>query len=87
MPVVCNEFDCGLETILQKGKKKNLARDLAIYLSREMTGESGIALGRYFGGISGAGITVRCNDITKKIQSDRTLKGRVNRIRKRIINI
>jgi len=58
MPVVCNEFDCGLETILRKGKKKNLARDLAIYLSREMTGESGIALGRYFGGISGAGITM-----------------------------
>jgi len=87
MPVVCNEFDCGLETILRKGKKKNLARDLAIYLSREMTGESGIALGRYFGGISGAGITVRCNDIAKKIQSDRILKGRVNRIKKRIINI
>jgi Transposase and inactivated derivatives len=24
MPVVCNEFDCGLETILQKGKKRIL---------------------------------------------------------------
>jgi hypothetical protein len=85
--VVCEEFYCERETILKKGKKRNLARDLAIYLSREMTGESGVALGRYFGGISGAGIVVRYNHIANKIETDRKLKGRVNRIRKKIINI
>ena len=85
--VVCDEFDCDRETILQKGKKRNFARDLAIYLSREMTGESGVALGRYFGGISGAGIVVRYNHIANKIETDRRLKGQVNRIRKKIINI
>ncbi|HTP05607.1 MAG TPA: transposase [Nitrospirota bacterium] len=84
--VVCEEFDCGRETILRKGKKKNLARDLAIYLSREVTGESGVALGRYFGGISGAGILVRHNHIANRIETDRRLKRRVNRIRKKIIN-
>lgn len=61
LPVVCDEFDCERETIIQKGKKKNLVRDVAIYLSREMTGESGVSLGRYFGGISGSGVTLRYN--------------------------
>jgi REP element-mobilizing transposase RayT len=84
--VVCKEFDCGRETIIRKGKKRNLARDLAIYLSRELTGETGVALGRYFGGISGAGIVVRHNHIANKIETDRKLKQRVNRIRNKIIN-
>ena len=67
--------------------ERNLARDVAIYRSREMTGESGVALGRYFGGISGAGIVIRYNHIANKIESDRRLKRQVNRIRKKIINI
>jgi hypothetical protein len=83
---VCKEFDCEPESIQIKGKKRNLARDLAIYLSREMTGESGVALGRCFGGISGAGITVRHNHIAAKIETERKLKRRVNRIRNKIIN-
>ena len=83
--VVCEEFECERETILRKGKKRNLARDLAIYLSREMTGETGVALGRFFGGISGSGVVVRHNYIANKIETDRKLKGWVNRIRNKII--
>jgi len=79
------EFACTREVILQKGKKGNLERDLAIYLSREMAGESGIALGRYFG-ISGAGVTVRHSIIAEKIQKNRKLKELINRIKKAIIN-
>lgn len=60
------------ELILQKGKKGNLARDVAIYLSREMIGESGVALGQHFG-ISGAGVTVRHGIIANKIKKDRKL--------------
>lgn len=65
MPAICNEFACSHEVIMQKGKKGNLARDIAIFLSREMTGESGVELGRHFG-ISGAGITVRHGIIAEK---------------------
>jgi len=61
LPIVCDEFDCEHDTILRKGKKRNIAREVAIYFSREITGESGIALGQYFGDISGAGITGRYN--------------------------
>jgi putative transposase len=85
--VVCDQFGCVRETILQKGKKRNFARDLAIYLCREMTGESGVALGRYFDGISGAGIVFKYNQIANQIEVDRKFKGRVNGIRKKILNI
>ena len=81
LTAICIEFACTREVILQKGKKGNLARDLAIYLSREMTGESGISLGRYFG-ISGAGVTVRHGIIAEKIKKNHKLKGIVNRIKK-----
>jgi len=64
-----------------------VARPLRIeYPGREMTGESGVALGQYFGGISGAGITVRYNHIKNKLQNDRNLKNRISKIKRRIIN-
>jgi 3-oxoadipate enol-lactonase len=85
MPAICHEFTCTRELILRKGKKKNFARDVAIYLSREMTGESGVALGRYFG-ISGASITVRHGYIAGKIVKDRRLKRQVKRIKASIAN-
>ena len=81
---VCNEFKCSQETILQKGKKRNIARDVAIYLSRKMTVQSGVALGVYFGGISGAGITTRFNHIAKKIHGDHRLLNQINKLRERI---
>ena len=83
---VCDEFGCGMESILQKGKKRNLARDVAIYLCREMTGETSVALGLRFD-ISGAGIAARHDQIAKKLEKDRKLKGREHRIRKKILNI
>ena len=85
--VVSEELGCERESILRKGKKGNFARDLAIYLCREMTGETGVALGRHFGGISGSGIVFKYNQIANQIESDRKLRGRVNRIRKKMLNI
>jgi len=69
-----------------KGKKGNLARDVAIYLCRELTGETGVALGRRFD-ISGAGIAARHDRIAKQLKTDRKLKGRGDRIRRKILNI
>ena len=84
--VVCDEMNCDRDLILQKGRKKNLIRDMAIYLARGLTGESGVELGRYFGSICGAGITSRYNQIAKEIQRNRKLKGKISRLKKRIIN-
>jgi len=83
---VSDEFGCGMENILRKGKKRNLAQDVAIYLCREMTGETNVAFGRRFD-ISGAGISVRHDQIAKKLETDRKLKGREDRIRRKILNI
>ena len=83
---VCDEFGCDSDQILKKGLKKNLARDSAIYLAREITDTSGVDLGNFFGGISGAGITVRYNHLAKQLEQNRRLRGKINRIKKRIIN-
>jgi len=66
-------------------EKRNLARDVAIYLCREMTGETSVALGRRFD-ICGAGIAARHEQIAKKLETDRKLKGLEHRIRRKILN-
>jgi len=72
--------------IVQKGRKKNEARDVAIYLSRELTGKGGVELGNYFGNISGAGITVRYSRLSEQIQSNQKLMRRIKRVKSRIAN-
>jgi len=76
----------GMEHILRKGKKRNSARDVAIYLCRDLTGETSVALGRRFD-ISGAGIAAGHDRIAKKLETDRKLNGREDRIRRKILNI
>lgn len=83
--VVREAFDCARQTPIMKGKKGNLARDAAIYLCRELTGETGVELGRYFGGISGAGITVRHNHVRTQIQNDRMLRRKIEKIQEKLI--
>ena len=83
---VCREFDCSRESILERGRKKNMARDVAIYLARELTNESGKDLGEYFGNISGAGITVRCNHVQRELERSGWLGARLKELCERIIN-
>jgi REP element-mobilizing transposase RayT len=83
---VSEEFGCDVEMIVQKGRKGNTARDVAIYLAKGLTGVSGVELGEYFGKISGAGVTTRYTHVAQAMSDNRTLKGRIDRIKKRIIN-
>ena len=55
--IVCEEFECKKEYILQKGRNRNIARGITIYLARDICGETGKNLGEYFGGVSGMAIT------------------------------
>ena len=52
----------------------------AVYLSRKLTRLSGNELGRYFGNITGAAITMRCKTVAEQIQKDRKLNRRINRL-------
>jgi len=57
-----------------------------IYLFREMTQETSAVLGRRFE-ISEAGIAARQDRIAKKLETNRKLKGREHRTRKKILDI
>jgi len=83
---VGREFNCELETILHKGRKRNAARDVAIYLARLLSAEKGKKIGAYFGNISGAAITGRFNYITKQIENDEQIRNQIQKIKQRIMN-
>ncbi|HEC02280.1 MAG TPA: hypothetical protein ENI81_01985 [Phycisphaerales bacterium] len=83
---VAEHFKMTVESILTRGRKRNVARDVAIYLSRELSGLSGRALGRHFGGVSGANITMRFNAVSRSLKKDRRLAKHIKSLRQRIIN-
>ena len=87
LQIVSDEFGCSKEKIREKGRKNNKARSLAIYLARDLSGATCSDLGNYFGGVSGAAITVRYNKIVKEMAGDKRLKRKVGKIKARIINI
>ena len=87
LQTVSNEFGCSKEKIQEKGRKNNKARSLAIYLARDLSGATCIELGDFFGGVSGAAITVRYNKIAEEMAGDKRLKRKVSKIKTRIISI
>ncbi|OHB73758.1 MAG: hypothetical protein A2Z25_00745 [Planctomycetes bacterium RBG_16_55_9] len=83
---VAKHFEVTGECFLTIGRKRNVERDVAIYLSRELGGLSGQALGGRFGGISGAGITMGCNRIARAMRKDRRLAKNINLLCRKIMN-
>ncbi|MEA2014631.1 MAG: hypothetical protein U9N38_04930, partial [Thermodesulfobacteriota bacterium] len=53
----------------------------------DLSGATCSKLGDYFGGVSGAAITVRYNKIAKEMAEDKRLKRKVEKIKTRIVNI
>ena len=74
------------EQILAKGGKKNQAREMAIYLARDLSGLSGRELGEYFGGMSGAAITMRYRQFSRKLSEDKKLQQLANKTKNTILN-
>jgi REP element-mobilizing transposase RayT len=83
---VAREFGCDQEMILKKGLKKNMARDIAIYLARDLTGKTGKCLAECFRHNSGSSITRRCSYVTSLIDRNKRIRRRVNRLKQRIVN-
>ena len=84
---VCEEFSCKKEQVTVKGRKKNKAREMAIYLARDMSGLSCKELGDYFGGVSGALITTMHKRVSGEATQKRRFKRRIDKVKKRILNI
>ena len=72
------EFGCNEGDVLVKGRKKNKAGEIAVYIARD--------LGTYFNGISGAAITMRYKQAAKEIVNDKRLRRKVNRIKECMFN-
>ena len=87
MSEVCKEFATDKDVVIKKGMKRNKARDMAIYLSRNYCGIACKELGMYFGNVSGATITMAYNRVEKEITQNKRVKGKLNKIKKRILNI
>jgi putative transposase len=83
---VAKHFSVTAERILTSGRKRNVERDVAIYLSRELSGLSGKALGQRFGGVSGAGITMRFNRIVRSLKKDRKLAEKIKLLYDKLTN-
>jgi REP element-mobilizing transposase RayT len=84
---VSEDFACSEKQILVKGRKKNKAREVAIHLARDLSGMSCKDLGLYFGGVSGALITIMSNRIAQEIEKNRRFKHRIEMIKTQILNI
>lgn len=87
MAGVCETTGCNPEQIKRRGGKRNQVRELAIWLARELTGLSGRELGEFFGGISGAAITMCCKKFNNNLSRDKSLQRIVSKTKKRIFNI
>lgn len=85
--IVAQEFECSQDQITAKGRKRNKAREVAIYLARDMCGLSCKQLGVYFGEVSGALITMMHKRISEETAQNRKSKRRIEAIKKRIFNI
>ncbi len=81
------EFGCDQEQIITKGRKKNKAREVTIYIARDLSGITCKDLGDFFGGVSGALITMMYNRVAKQAEQNRKLKRKIARIKKQILNI
>ena len=84
---VAKHYKVTVAQILTSGQKNNMARDVAIYLSRELSGLSGQDLGWRFGGVSGASITMQCKRVARCAEKDRKLTKKIKTLRNKIVNI
>jgi len=83
---VGEEFGCQVGDIIEVGKKRNRAREVAIYLSQLHTVFTGKELGKFFGQISGGRISMVQKKVKAEIEADNEFKKKVCKVIKRIVN-
>jgi REP element-mobilizing transposase RayT len=84
--IVADALDSTKKQILEKGRKNNQARDVAIYFSKAFSGKSGIEIARFFGLRSGSAVTMRYKMALKMMDGRRELDRKLKRIREQIMN-
>jgi REP element-mobilizing transposase RayT len=84
--IVADAFGSTKEQILEKGRKNNLARDMAIYFSKAYSGKSGIEIAHRFGLRSGSAVTMRYKKAKKAIDGRAGLEQKLRLVKQRIMN-
>lgn len=72
--------------IVSRGKKRNRPREIAVYLAQRLCTVSCAELGRYFGGVSGAAISLSCKRFAEKMAKDAALRDEVAGIEGKIVD-
>ena len=82
---ICDEFGCSEEQIKRKGRKDNKVRAIAMYLARDLSGMSCKNLGVFFGGITGAAITMKYNQMNAALMQHKQLHKKIMQIKKDLL--
>lgn len=79
---VCNYFNIGSELFLSKTRKREIvqARQIAMYLSRNLTKTSLSSIGAQIGGKDHATVLHACNTVSDLMDTDRSFRGFVHDI-------
>ena len=83
---VARQCKTSASDIVKSGRKRNHERDMAILLARELTGWTCQDLGRYFGDVSGAAITMACHRVKRQKNRDQRLNRDIERVRRKLTN-
>jgi len=81
---ISSAYGCSRAELNTRGRKGHEARDVAIYLSREMTGESLTRIGNRFGGIRPSAVSLAHRRIVERIREDEEFGRRVEDLSHRI---
>ncbi|UCH11416.1 MAG: chromosomal replication initiator protein DnaA [Fidelibacterota bacterium] len=85
---VSQEYEIRETTLVGKGRRQDiaLARQVAMYLARELTGASLVNIGLHFAGRDHSTVIHACRTIEKKTQADPVFKARVDTIQNELAN-
>ena len=88
MPVVANAHDVTVDQLKSKRRTQDLARarQIAMYLAREMTGSSLNQIGRSFGGRDHSTVSHACQKIQGEVGKDPRFRGFVRDLQEKIQN-
>ncbi|MEO6025439.1 MAG: chromosomal replication initiator protein DnaA [Candidatus Binatia bacterium] len=85
--VICEFYDVRLNDLLSKKRTRNISfpRQIGMYLSRKLTGESFPAIGGRFGGRDHSTVIHANNTIEKRLKDDQRLRSSVDELQ-RLVN-
>lgn len=86
--VVASEFELREVQLAGKGRKQEVAhaRQVAMYLARDLTGASLVAIGLHFAGRDHTTVIHACKTVDKKMKNDPALQAKIDMLTKELSN-